>query len=64
MAGELPARQAAKWQLVAPTWSEAWKIEYSVHSLSPRMLKELTSVFVDIALDDVLIVPTFQVWFK
>lgn len=61
MVGEPHARQAAKWQLMAPTWSEAWKIEYSVHNLSPRMIKELRSVFVDIALEDVLIVPTFQV---
>jgi hypothetical protein len=51
-----------KWRRQAPFFDTRWNIEYSIHGIPPRILKELKQVFPDVDLESGLIVPTFQVW--
>lgn len=50
-----------KWQLAAPEFEREMRLQYSVHAIPPRMLKELARVFVGADLTNGLVVPTFQV---
>jgi hypothetical protein len=50
-----------KWRRQAPIFNKRWNIEYSIHGIPPRILKELKQVFPDVDLESGLIVPTFQV---
>jgi hypothetical protein len=59
--GACASPKLIKWQRQAPVYDETWKLEYSVHAIPPRILKELRDVFPGVELENGLIVPTFQV---
>lgn len=50
-----------KWQRQPPTFDRQWDIEYSIHGIPPRILKELKQIFTGVNLESGLVVPTFQV---
>lgn len=45
---------------LTPISTSLWGMEYSVHACPPAMAREVASVFPDVALDGLLVVPTCQ----